>query len=38
MEKDNKNIIPIDIRFEIIDNHEEAYYDEQILKNYNEEY
>jgi len=32
--KDNKNIIPIDIRFEIIDNHEEAYYDEQILKNY----
>lgn len=30
----NKNLIPIDIRFEFIDNYEEGYYDDQILSNY----
>lgn len=32
--KDNKNMIPIDVRFELIDNHDEEYYDKQKLKNY----
>jgi hypothetical protein len=32
--QNNKNLIPIDVRFEIIDNYEEKFYDEQILINY----
>ena len=32
--KDNKNLIPIDVRFELIDNHDEEYYDKQKLKDY----
>ena len=31
----NKNLIPIDIRFEFIDNYEEGYYDDQILTDFN---
>lgn len=32
--KFNKNMIPIDVRFELIDNHDEEYYDKQKLKDY----
>jgi len=32
--KDNKNLIPIDVRFELIDNYDEVYYNEQLLKDY----